>query len=294
MSYWSVIPAALSAAGAISSYKSGKAQSNNQRAWNEYNAVMNYDTAMDNIDSQMALLGFNAQLMKSAGEIDQKVLSETAEFNVATVLSVAAYNGSLLDREQELMWEGMDLDLRILREERARERGDIIAAQSVSGTVIGEGSNADAIIDQMGQENMDALVIRHGADIQASRIQNAKLMNNFNAYTEAQKIMWEAQTGSYVSEANSNLRIAGMLTEGSISSMAARKTASNSLVAGMQGAGMQDNMNNLQLSNQLVNGLFSSGAQAVSSYYANKVPNTPKAGVPSDTSSSAGSSMIYW
>lgn len=289
MAFWMAIPAVISAVGALSSAASASKQNKQQLAWNNYNSTMDYNTAMGNISSQLMLTKANVGFLQQAEAIEQQRLKSTAEFNSATILSVASFNNSLLDREEELMWEGLDLDLSVLHAERAREKGEIIAAQAASGTVIGEGSNADVVAAQMTQEALDASVLRHGANIQASRLLNSKLMNNYNANMEYQKIMWEAQMGSYVSQSNTNLQAMGMITEGVISAMANGASAENALRAGQQGANMNYSTNSSKINSGLTNSLFSAAGQGVASYYGSKVPSVPSG---STGVSSAGSSTF--
>ena len=109
--------------------------------------------------------------------------------------------------------------------ERERERKTIEANQAASGTLMGVGSNAQVLIDQKTQEELDKFIVKHNADIQASRIQNAKAQNLWLGEMEMLKIGYEGQVSAGVAQANANLQAMGTLATTAISSMADTTTA---------------------------------------------------------------------
>lgn len=271
MVVWGMVAmAAVSAVGAVVSSRGASAQNANQAAWNRYNAQMSYNTSMNNIQSQTMIGMFNASMAQRAGEIEAERALQTAGYNAEMIAATTAYNNSLLEEETRLLWEAEGLDQTLLARERAVERGDLLALQSVSGTTVGFGSNKDAIIDQMAQEAMDSLVIRHNADRQAAVILNATAQNTWQGDMQIQRTIWEGQTGAYISRVNAANQAQGIAVSTLLSEQAGRRTARYQLSAGMTGANMAAGQNQFQINQNLTQGLFSAAAMGVQGYYGGK------------------------
>jgi len=270
MSWWTYIPAAISAVGAITSSMSSNSQNSDRRGANMFNAQNRYDTEIGNIAAQTALASVNAQMVTQAGKIKAKSLRDASVYNAGVIQATTMYNDALMENELSLMWESVDLDLLQLTNQRARERGTMISAQSASGTVIGVGSNEDTLVDQKTQEMMDALIIKHGADIQASKIANARAQGIWKGAMETQKVMWEGEVGAVVAETNSFLQAQGAMMSAEIAATAGKKSASNQLISGMMGADMDYSQNSQLISNNLMSGMFGAASAAVSAYGRNK------------------------
>ena len=279
-----VAAAAVSAVGSIYSANQASAQNESQQAWNEYNAQMGYNNSMSNIESQTMLGMFNAAMAQKAGDISADAQLAAAAYNAEMVSITTAYNNDLLAEEDRLLWEAMDLDLVLMERQREAERGAIVNQQASSGTTIGEGSNLDVVADQMKQEAMDAFVIRHNADVGAAQIQNAIAQNTWQGEAQIQQIMWEGETGAYMSRANADLQAMGTMAETMISRDAGITSANYALSAGMTGATQAYDANNFAISQNLTNGLFSSASSAVGSYYSGKAVSTSSMGSLMDNS----------
>ena len=262
-----VAMAAVSAVGSIVSANSASAQNKTQAAWGEYNAQMGYQNDMSNLASQSALGMFNASMQMKAASANAQATLDVAAFNAGQVQAASAYNNLLLDEEERLMWEAADLDVANLERQRARERGEIVNTQASSGTTIGEGSNLDVVADQMAQEAMDAFVIRHNADIGASKIQNAQAQGSWQAQAQVQKIMYEGQMGAAVSMNNARMAAGATAMETAIGYQAGARSAQYGLSSGISGASQSYSANEARISGQLTQGLFSAASSAVGSAY---------------------------
>lgn len=259
------VTAAIMAGSAIYGAISSSNQNKTQQAWNNYNAQMSYNNSVRNIRAQNTIAGMNAMLAMKSGQINAQMATDTAQLNASIIADTTAYNNELLAEDLALMWEAAELDIRNLEVQRAKERGGIRATHAASGTVMDEGSNAEIIADQMTQEAMDAFIIRHGADIQASKITNAMAQNRWQGEMQIKKTIWEGQMGAYSSLTNAGLSAMGGLMTAAISSQAGMQTASSGLTAGLAGAQMQYSQNQQSINAGLVQGLFSAGSQYVSS-----------------------------
>jgi len=254
----------------IFSGASNDAQYSNSQAWNTYNAQMGYDTALMNIQSNLAISRLNASLISGEAKVRNYVTAVTTNANVSLLDVTRLYNDSLLEAEELNLWNSVNLDLHILAKQRAAERGNIIATQAASGTVIGEGTNQDIVEAQMTQEALDAFVIRHGANIQAGKISDARARGSWETDVQIEKVKWEGKLSQWATNANAAMNVQASLAGAGITAIAGMQSASNQLMSGMagisQGAAAYDTSN----SQQLTRGLFSAAEQGVVAY-----ANTP-------------------
>ena len=303
MSLWWV-PMALSAAGSVITAGSQNKQNSNARAWNQYNTQMQYNTDLGNIQAQTAIAGMNAAMQLQAGKVNAALELQAGAINAESAKRIAAYNAQLISAtslyndslyEQELgmLWESLDLDLLLMSNERAVERGAIEGQQSASGVLMGQDSNADVIIDQMTQEQLDATVVRHQADREAKKLGDARAQSMWNAQNEFAQTLWMGEMEAYSNLANAQIRstgalmnaqigAAGTLATAAISAQAGRTSARNAYTAGMWGAQVDYNQNKNPISNNLVSGLFGAAGAGISGYYAAK-PTTTKTYTPMAT-----------
>lgn len=296
MGWWQAIPIAISAASAIYGANSASKQNTGQRGIGIYNSTAQRDITLTNIMSQMAIGKFNAQAAMASAEYSTGAQKKVARHNAAVIQSTVEYNNSLLDYEESLMYEAMDLDLVHLVRDRARERGMMRAQMGASGTVIDDGSNLEVLTDQKTQEALDIFTIRHGADIQASKIANAKASNTWNGDIQAAKIIWESEVGAQVTLNNAALQAQSMLLSSGLAAWAGRKSASIQYGANMYGAQTGYNTNQAKINNQLTSGLFEAAGQGVYTAYKNKSTSSLNTGSlinTSPASGTSGTSLLY-
>ena len=265
--------AALAAASSIVGHNSAKKQNEAQAAINTWNAHMGYDTALSNIQASNMIGRFNAMAATQAGRISAQAYMAGAEMNAEIIRATAAYNDSLLATEEEQLWDALELDVELMRNERLRERGTMLAIQSVSGTVMGTGSNADAVTDQMTQEALDLFVMRHNADIGAADILNARAQGLWEADMQAKKVMWEGQLAAITTQANANMGAASQLATTAISGAANLISAGNARDSQLASGSIQFAQNNMAAQSNLVTGLFGAAQTGVAAYYAGKTPS---------------------
>ena len=265
--------AALTAASAIVGHNSAKKQNEAQAAANTWNASMGYSTALGNIQASNMIGRFNAQAAVQAGRISAQAYMMGAEMNADIIRATAQYNDSLLATEEEQLWDALELDVDLMRNERLRERGTMLAIQSVSGTVMGTGSNADAVTDQMTQEALDLFVMRHNADIGAADLLNARAQGLWEADMQAKKVMWEGQLAAITTQANANMGAASQLATTAISGAANLISATNARDSQMASGSLQYAQNNMQAQSNLVTGLFGAAQQGVAAFYAGRTPS---------------------
>ena len=276
--WWMAIPALISAASSIYGYTQQKAAAGQQAQWARYNADMGFNTSLGNVAARNELAMVNAKMAMAAGEVQAEALQGAAQFNADVIHATTLYNDLLLEEDLALNWEALGLDLKLLEQQRAQERGAIIANQAASGTVINEGSNLDVIISQRTQEELDAFVTMHNADIRAAQIMNTRAQNLWQGEMQARKAIWEGNLGASVAMANANLSALGQMANAFISGRAETTSAMYKLQSDLYGAQFGLSAANQQAVNGLTQGLFSSMGQAVSSYYSAKTPSVTQPG----------------
>lgn len=274
---WGVIAGVvISAVSAYAQNRANARQNDAQYAVNRQNAQGAYDIAMGNVAAQMAIGRFNALAALQAGRISSQAIMQESLVNARIIRATTDYNDDLLEAEEEQIWDAYGLDTKIIKDQRAVERGQIEAYQSASGTVMGQDSNADVITDQMLQEKMDQFVIRHNADIKAADIFNARAQGKWEGEMQIKKTLWEGQLQATVAQANAGLQAASALAGSTLSGMAGTMSAQIGLSSGMSSADIISSQNSIQNRAQLTQGLFGAAANGVTNYYANR-PVTPTA-----------------
>lgn len=276
MVWW--IPMAISAASSISQSASQSAQNRTQKAYNSYNANMQYATDMTNVAMNMAVSSINAQLAMQQSAVQQEAIKATTELNAKIIAETTLYNDALYEEELSMLWDSVNLDLKQMENQRAVERGAIEAQQGASGTVIGEGSNQDVIINQKTQEAMDAFIVKHNADKQAAQISNARAQSLWQGDMEIKKTLYEGSVNMAVAKYNGEAQARATMIGGGIQAIAGSYTAGQALQAGRQGLNMKYTMNQNQINTNMASGLFGAASQGVQSYYKYKPTQTGSAG----------------
>ena len=270
MSWYQYIPAALSAVSAISESNQVSGGTANQGSYQKYEAQRQYEVSTSNIRAQQAIAKANAASVASGSKFKAEMVEDEALFNANMIKATTAYNDELLDYEEELLWEQADLDLDLLARRRAVERGTIKAQQSASGTVMGEGSNAEVIIDQKTQEALDAFVVRRSADIAARKIQNQRAQNIWQGEMAIQKTLYQGKLSKLSTQYSGTAQANSILAQSGIKAKADKISAGFSRDSGFSRGRNTTQAGKDASWNRLTSGLLSAGAQAASTHYDNK------------------------
>ncbi len=306
MSWWFAVPAVLQGISAIGQANAASKQNQSQYATNLYNAQMGYSIAKDNAMNQMMIAGINfgaasgaaklnmalaqhnAKMIQQSTDFNIKLLETTSVHNARIIAATTGYNNSLLDSELEDIWEAAELDVLHLQNQRAREAGEITAIQASSGTVIGEGSNADVLIDQRAQAALDELVVRHGAQREAEQVRNQQARNSWDGIMAIRNLQWEGNLQRTKMQYEGSMAAMGTLLEGGVAAantmMQAAANYGSTMMgayAGMQSAGYeyqaniygaqnQFSQNKTQIRSNMLSGLYGAIGTGVSGYYMTK------------------------
>jgi hypothetical protein len=263
---------AASAASASASAKGAAVQNQIQSDWNRYNAQTAYNTDTANLELQSAITDVNLATLQTSSDIGLDVADTVDTYNKSLIRDTAVYNDLLYEQDIEDLWTQHGLDVEVLTLQRARERGEMVANQSAPGTTIGEGSNADVVVDQMAQENLDKFILKTGADIQASKIMNARAQSLYEAEQAVKKISYEGRIRRIETEVSTALRSTSIVAESTLNLLAGSQSALGRLNSGLSGASVQAASNAAQIRSDFTSGMIGAVGKGVSTYAAGKTP----------------------
>lgn len=267
---WPLVYAVVAAGSAIYSSSSSRSQNKKQLTWNRYNATVAHNNEQSNIASQTMLGMFNAMMLKKAADTKAGISKQNANYNASLIRAKTDYNDALLEEEENLLWESVGLDLKLLERQRAVERGGIVADQGASGTTIGIGSNQDTVVDQMTQEMLDAFVIQHNADQKAASIRNARARNEWEGDMQVKQTLYDGEMGAFVATDNARNQSMGMLADTFITGNANKVSSNTSLNTNLSSSKLAYDQNNSRISQQFAQGLFSAASKGFQGYYGTK------------------------
>lgn len=266
MVWAALLPVGISVVSAVVNRSSAKSQNSANKSTGYFNTQMKYQTDMNNIAAMQAIAKYNSAAILEAARVKTEAERAVSRRNAAQIIATTNYNEELYQEDIDLLWDATELDMVQLGNQRARERGTMIAVQAASGTVIGEGSNADVVSDQMAQEAMDTLIVKRGAEIKTAQIQNAKAQSLWKGYGEAQSVLWEGEMSAVVNTENAKLQAAGVLAESAIKASAMKTSASNAVVSGIYNTNASYSATNAKINNAFTSSIFSAVGQGISSY----------------------------
>ena len=257
-------------AGAAVSAMSQKAAGENAAAWQQYNAEMEYHNAQVNIKNQTAITEANATALAMQTGMDNSSLLADMDMNSQLIEATTMYNDSLFEQDLVNNWEAAGLDLKLLQQQRMRERGSMEAQQAASGTIMASGSNAQVIVDQKTQEALDAFVINKNADLRANEILNARAKNLYEGEMALRKLEYEGKQVVNRNTTNAKMQLAHMETSQNLANISAETNARMGKSSANSNAEITRGNANAQATNTLAQGLFQGAASGVNSYYADK------------------------
>lgn len=299
------IAAGASILGGISSSNTTKANARNAYTANAANAMYAQSTANLNANMLQAASSMNAAAIMGAGRAtasligavgEQNAMLEMAsawanvesrnrvtEYNVMLAQQVGAYNVSLLESELPGLLNEYGLNVMRLEQESARQEGAVIAHQAASGTVIGEGSNADVIIDHRSQAALDAFILRYNFDKQGRDINNAIARSQWETAASVQQMMWEGQVNEWNTLTQSMLNAQAIRNQSrldaGVTMINSVAGAASTLIGGMadaystRSAGTASYLTSMSTANAAYNSGMNTAGQQVTSSILNGIGN---------------------
>lgn len=268
--YGAIIGGVIGGVAGLFSGGAADAQQKNRQAWARYNALMDYNNNQQNLTSQFALGAMNTMMSMAAASARAQANNALIEWNVKQIFQTMEYNDALFEEDLARNWEEAGLDLMQLSQQRALERGAIVAGQSASGTVIGQGSNADVLVSQKTMEAMDAFIVQRGADMQAADIRNARARSWWEGEMQAQKIMFEGSLQNTVDLTNTAMQAAGSMFSNTLAFQSGMQTSGNKYASDMSSVRLDQQNYSFAQNQQLISSLFSAAQKGAQTYYQGK------------------------
>ena len=272
--YGAVIGGVIGGVGGWISGSSADAAFDNQTAWAQYNAQAAFVNNRNNANSAFALAGFNAALTRGAANRQASSIASQVSHNVQLIQLTTEYNEDLMEQQLEELWTANELELSQLAIFRARERGQIVSEQGASGTVIGQDSNGDVLVDQLTQEALDSTVVKYNADVNAAHISNEIAKSAWEGQIAIDNAMFEGQVAINNTLAGADAQILSSLGSAALQQNASLFSAKTALMAGKDNITQAQFQNTQQNNQQLISGLFGAASTGASTYYRNKSPGT--------------------
>jgi len=250
------------------------AEQANREAWAAYNNQMSYRTTMRNLEASMAITDMNVNARMAAARMDANSQIAVAEYNMSLIATTTDYNNSLLAADLRRVWKASDLELEQLEMYAARERGSIEANQAASGTVMGEGSNADVIIDQKTLRAMDAAIIQHNADIATADILNSMAKSTWEGQRAIEQTAFNGKMGALRSFSDAAISSSVEVAQAGIGNVAGGISAFRALESGESNIALDRSQFETTNTNNMISGLLQGASTAAGTYYNNKVPGS--------------------
>jgi hypothetical protein len=189
---------------------------------------------------------------------------DVAQYNADLKFLIGDYNADLLDSEAVSILEGAKIDIKNMEDAAARSKGAILASYGASGAQINEtDSVAEAIIDSETQFEINKFIIRHGADIQVTKIRNEAARSRWDGYVAAQQVLYEGGQKSKEILFQGAINNMGGMAQSGIDASAIMANARIG-AANITNAGGVDAQKFRIAGNQAMNdGLFKAGASTV-------------------------------
>lgn len=240
--------------------------------YSQYNADMVLQAGQANAAMIAGLAGANAAMTMAAAKFNIEIGSQVDQYNAQLRSFLGDFNASLLENEAQLVWESAELDLLQMEQQFARDLGTMRVNYGKSGVLMDQDSPLQAQIDAQTQHELDVMIVRHGADLQAKKLQDAAARSRWEGNVEAQSIMYEGFMNNIMQFGQATLTAAGQVVQGNAN---AAMTMYNSQIQANQilVGGQQDYASYKSADRQaLMSGLFSAAGSLGKRYFDNKVP----------------------
>lgn len=260
-----IIAAAASVISGMQASNAANANARSNSIANHYNARMTLETGIANSNAITALARSNNMLTAALSQLNADDNWDIANYNADLRMAVGDYNARLLEQEALDVWEAAELDVTQIDNHGKRLAGNILASYGASGAQINDtDSVADALIDAKTQVELEKFIIRHGADIRATAIQNEAARNRWDGYMSAKQIIYEGSKASMNTLARGAASMIGTGMQAGIDAAATYENAVRSMKSISMGGEAVTSQYNAQASQAMASGLFQAAGQMAS------------------------------
>jgi len=207
------------------------------------------------------LAGFNA-----------KQTMEVARYNADLKLIIGEYDAKLQEDEAYNIWKANDLDVMQKEQEFSKQMGLTEVHQGASGVIMGQDSMLDVLVDQQIQNDLDLMVIKHSADMQAQKMLDGAARSRWDGQMAADQIMYEGQVNSQATLVNASIQNSTALAQAKINIGMMEHNALVSSQRTWYEGQMGFTSHTQQGQQQMTSGMFQAGSTMMSGYTNSKQP----------------------
>jgi len=247
-----------------------------QSIYSQYNAIQTARAGAANARARAAVAGLNADmtLMGTTFNITQQLQFD--KYNAQLKSFLGDYNADLLENEAARVWEAADLELLQRGQVFSREFGQMKTGYGASGVMMNSDSPLLAQIDATTQHEMDVMVVKYNADIQAKKILDAAAQSRWEGNMAAQSIIYEGGMNAATTYGNAILSATGTRLQGGIDSAMtlynSQVNANQILMGGNNAISDWQSKDN----QAMASGLFQAGTTVANAYANYKTPTVNK------------------
>ena len=257
------------------------------------NARMATETAKANMASEVSATQANNAILVNRAVTSNKVQQLTTDLNVSLIKAKTTYQSLLLDNEESKLWEGLDLNIEKREKMRASQEGSWEARAAASGTVVGEGSNADVSKFIRSEASFDEMVMRYNADVGATDILNARAKGDWEGTVATQQAIWNGSMTQASTNINTVSQIAANSTQSTLKINAeTQQTNLNSWAIVNNGNAQADQLDS-KATQDMVSSIFS-GASSVATIAATNFKLSGGASYTSPTADGSSLLSTFW
>jgi hypothetical protein len=260
------ISALASLYGGISSANAARSEAQRAQQYAAYNSINSMAWGREQAMMTLMSAAYNSKLIKAQAAYNANLRSHAIEYNVKQMREVSAYNSLLSDAELESLYDSLELDTELARKQAKYNQGAELARQAASGTVMGEGSNAEVLTQMLADEEMQYMIMDANAENRALSIVNAQAQGEWETEMQINKMRYEGMLAGagelYSAYANAGAQAFQGFANAVAQERSGRNSGQSMLWQGMQTADRY----NQQASTYLTNGIFGAGRSLASSY----------------------------
>ncbi|RLC85489.1 MAG: hypothetical protein DRJ03_11495 [Chloroflexi bacterium] len=260
------VAAVANIAGGIASSNAAKAEAERASQYASYNAGQQVSQAQTQAQYVMIAAMFNANQASQQASYNATQNKAWIDYNNEMSLAVDEYNSLLYEDQVSQILEASSFDKFQITRSSNHARGDMIAQQGASGTTVGVGTNRDAVIEHMAEEELMKFVVDHNAVNAVNSIRNADALGQWEGSMARQKMTYEGQLATASMMYNVGAANIGNLMSATMSAsqitQSGQNQATSTLLTGQQ---TSDNQN-AQASLYMTQGILDGTKHAVSAY----------------------------
>lgn len=231
--------AAVSAVVSIGSalYSSSAQRSEGRRAqqYARYNAAQQRQWGQDQAWMSLFATQYNNAIRSKQAQTNARLSRAQVEYNIDVLRSVSLYNSLAIDEEIDSMYNASELSREMAHVEAAKAKGMVVANQGASGTLIGEGSNAEVEINMMAHEALVDLAMETDAKTRGAELLNAKAQGQWQTELAIVQQKYENELNIAGMISNANSQNSSAMINGVMEAWGAWKSGANSAQATLYG-----------------------------------------------------------